>query len=420
MKSIRFFFMFLVFIIVVSIYYFQGQHALIQSNEQKVAQTLINHQALRKIVRKHYIPELKRLKEEGILDPSYSDPIFSSGTFLTQRLHDYTIPLQLKNSKEASRFKYASLNPINPINRASTYEAEVFKGMIKDKAQKFSTVIEEDDKRYLFYATFFGKMDTMCLRCHGDPKDAPVNQIKHYGSENGYNFKEGDPSSLIVIRSPLEESYSKMNYQMIKISIIILIVFLALYGVSEWTISRIKSQQKKISETKNMLNKDPLTGLLNRRKFEKTLKKELNRAKRDQKYLVFFFLDIDYFKQYNDTYGHLKGDETLVEVSEALKECFNRSHESVFRLGGEEFGVVSSTYNIEDVTLWSRNVLYAIESKHIEHLKSPHNWVTVSLGIYIASPENGKIDIKDIIKGADEALYEAKEKGRNRASLYKG
>ena len=166
--------------------------------------------------------------------------------------------------------------------------------------------------------------------------------------------------------------------------------------------------------------KDPLTGLFKRRKFEKTLKKELNRSKRDQQYLVFFFLDIDYFKQYNDTYGHLKGDETLVEVSEALKECFNRSNETVFRLGGEEFGVVSSTYNIEDVTLWSRNVLYTIESRHIEHLKSPHNWVTVSLGIYIASPENDEINIKDIIKGADEALYEAKEKGRNRASLYKG
>lgn len=420
MKSIRFFFMFLVFIIVVSIYYFQGQRALIQSAEQKVAQTLINHQALRKIVRKHYIPELKRLKEEGILDPSYTDPIFSSGTFLTQRLHDYTIPIQLKKSKEASRFKYASLNPINPINRASTYEAEIFKGMIKEKAQKFSTVIEENDKRYLFYATFFGKMDKRCLRCHGDPKDAPVNQIKHYGSESGYNFKEGDPSSLIVIRSPLEESYSNMNYQMMKISIAILIVFLFLYGVSEWSISRIKSQQKKISETKNMLNKDPLTGLFNRRKFEKTLKKELNRAKRDQKYLVFFFLDIDYFKQYNDTYGHLKGDKTLVEVAEALKECFNRSHESVYRLGGEEFGVISSTNNIEDVTLWSRNILYTIENRHIEHLKSPHNWVTVSLGIYIASPENDEIDTKDIIKGADEALYEAKGKGRNRASLYKG
>ncbi len=419
MKSIRFFFMFLVFIIVISIYYFQSQHALIQSTEQKVAQTLINHQALRKIVRKHYIPELKRLKEEGILDSSYEDPIFSSGTFLTQKLHDYTIPLQLKTSKEATRFKYASLNPINPINKASTYEEEVFKNMIDSNTQKFSKVIEEEDKRYLFYATFFGKMDKMCLRCHGDIKDAPINQIKHYGSQSGYNFKEGDASSLIVIRSPLEESYSKMNHQMIKIAVTIFIVFLVLYIVSEWTISRIKRQSKKISETKNMLNKDPLTGLLNRRKFEKTLKKELNRSKRDKKYLVFFFLDIDYFKQYNDTYGHLQGDRALIEVADALKECFMRSHESVFRLGGEEFGIVSSTVDIEDVTQWSRNVLYTIESKNIEHIQSPYKHVTVSMGIYIASPDDGKTDIKEIIKGADKALYEAKEKGRNKASLYK-
>jgi len=293
--------------------------------------------------------------------------------------------------------------------------------MIEHKVQKFSTIIEEkEDKRYLFYATYFAKMEKMCLRCHGDIKDAPVNQVKHYGSQSGYNFEEGDASSLIIIRSPLEESFSKMNHQMIKIAITIFIVFLFLYGVSEWSISRIKSQKKKISETKNMLNKDPLTGLLNRRKFEKTLKRELNRARRDEKYLVFFFLDIDYFKQYNDTYGHVKGDKTLIEVAEALKECFNRSHESVFRLGGEEFGVVSSTHKIEDITLWSRNILYTIENKHIEHIQSPHNWVTVSLGIYIASPDNSDIDIKDIVKGADEALYEAKDKGRNKASLYKG
>jgi diguanylate cyclase (GGDEF)-like protein len=420
MKSIRFFFMFLVYIIVISIYYFQSQQALIQSTEQKVAQTLINHQALRKIVQQHYIPELKRLKEEGTLDPSYTDPIFSSGTFLTQKLHDYTIPLQLKTSKEATRFKYASLNPINPINKATTYEEEVFKKMLQNEVKNYSKVIEEEDKRHLFYATFFGKMNKRCLQCHGDPEDAPANQIKHYGSQSGYHFKEGDPSSLVIIRSPMEEEFTRMNYEMIKTAIIIFIVFLVLYIVSEWSIFRIKSQKKKISKTKDMLNKDPLTGLLNRRKFEKTLLNELNRAKRDEKSLVFFFLDIDYFKQYNDTYGHLKGDKTLVEVANALKECFSRSHESVYRLGGEEFGVITSTDNIEDVTQWSRNVLYAVESKHIEHAQSPHKYVTVSMGIYIALPDNDEADIKKIIKGADEALYEAKNKGRNKASLYKG
>lgn len=420
MKSIRFFFMFLVYIIVISIYYFQSQHALIQSTEQKVAQTLINHQALRKIVQKHYIPELKRLKEEGALDPAYTDPIFSSGTFLTQKLHDYTIPLQLKTSKEATHFKYASLNPINPINKATAYEEEVFKQMLQNKTESYSAVIQEEDKRHLFYATLFGKMNKRCLHCHGDPKDAPANQIKYYGSQSGYHFKEGDPSSLVIIRSPMEEEFTKMNAQMIKTAIIIFIIFSFLYIVSEWSIFRIKSQKKKISKTKDMLNKDPLTGLLNRRSFEKTLLNELNRSKRDGKHLVFFFLDIDYFKQYNDTYGHLKGDKTLVEVANALKECFSRSHESAYRLGGEEFGVITSTDNIEDVTQWSRNVLYAVESKHIEHSQSPHRHVTVSMGIYIAFPDNDKMDIKTIIKGADEALYEAKAKGRNKASLYKG
>ncbi len=419
MKSIRFFFMFLVYVIVISIYYFQSQRTVIHSTEQRIEQTLVNHQALRKIVRKHYIPELKRLKDEGLLNPDYTDPLFSSGTFLTQKLHDYTIPMQLERSSESTHFKYASLNPINPINHASEYEEKVFNEMLLSKAEKFSTVIEENDKPYLFYATFFGNMQKRCLQCHGDPEDAPAIQIERYGSQSGYHFKEGDPSSLIVLRAPLEASYAKVSQDILIIALVIFVIFLLLYTVSEWSISRLKHQRKKIDETKSMLNRDPLTGLLNRRKFDKTLKKEMNRAKRDNKYLVFFFLDIDYFKQYNDTYGHLKGDQTLKDVAETLQECFSRSHESVYRLGGEEFGIISSTSNIEDVTLWSRNVLHSVESRHIEHSKSPHKWVTVSLGIYIVHPDVEKIEVRDVIKGADEALYTAKSKGRNKASLYK-
>lgn len=419
MKSIRFFFMFLVYIIVMSIYYFQSQSSLIQSAEKEVEQTLINHKALRKIVRKHYIPELKKLQETGLLDPTYSDPIFSSGTFLTQRLHDYTIAIQLETAEEASSFKYASLNPINPINKASKYEELIFNKMIQTNENKFSEIIEKDKKRYLLYATQFGNMAAMCLRCHGNPKNAPSNQVSTYGSTNGYNFKEGEPSSLVVIRLPLEEDYAEMNEDIFIISLIVFVIFLIIFLASDYSITRLKRQQEKVAKSKIIMNTDPLTGLLNRRSFEDTLKTELNRAKRDNKYLFFFFLDIDYFKQYNDTYGHQKGDDTLQAVADVLRECFTRSQESVYRLGGEEFGVITSSTNLEDVTSWSKNILYAVESMHIEHNKSPHNWVTVSLGIYVMSPQDKKIEIKDIINYADEALYVAKENGRNKASLYK-
>lgn len=419
MKIIRFFFMFLVYIIMMSIYYYQSQSALIQSAEQKVEQTLINHKALRKIVRNYYIPELKRLQETGLLDPSYSDPIFSSGTFLTQRLHDSTIDIQLETAKEASSFKYASLNPINAINKASEHEKFIFNKMLEENKNKFTEIIETDKKRYLLYATQFGSMLPRCLQCHGNPDDAPSNQVLTYGSSNGYNFKKGDPSALVVIRLPLEEEYAKMNEDIFIISIIVFIVFFIIYLVSDYSITRLQKQKEKVTKSKIIMNTDPLTGLFNRRSFEDTLKSELNRAKRDNKYLFFFFLDIDYFKQYNDTYGHLKGDQTLQDVANALTECFTRSHESVYRLGGEEFGVISSSTNLEDVTLWSKNILYSIESKHIEHNKSPHKWVTVSVGIYTVSPQDKKIEIKDIINYADEALYTAKENGRNKASLYR-
>lgn len=156
---------------------------------------------------------------------------------------------------------------------------------------------------------------------------------------------------------------------------------------------------------------DGLTLLYNRRHFNKMLPSEMRRAKREHKKLAFIMLDIDFFKQYNDYYGHLKGDDVLAEISHIMQKYFNRASDLSFRLGGEEFGIVSTVNSAEEIRLRAEQLRSAFENLHIEHLRncvSPY--VTVSIGIAIY---DGKDTFETLYSKADAELYKAKESGRN-------
>lgn len=159
---------------------------------------------------------------------------------------------------------------------------------------------------------------------------------------------------------------------------------------------------------------DELTTLYNRRHFNEMFPKLINSAKRENKMICFAILDLDYFKQYNDTYGHLAGDEVLKRVSAAMKSSVNRADDYCFRLGGEEFGILFKGLDIEGATLLINSVKNNIENLHIEHQQnSASKYVTASFGLvvkdarYVAGSES-------LYKEADELLYRAKAQGRNK------
>jgi len=159
---------------------------------------------------------------------------------------------------------------------------------------------------------------------------------------------------------------------------------------------------------------DELTQVNNRRSFNEIIKREINRAKRDKKYIAFIMIDIDFFKLYNDSYGHLTGDDTLIKIAKSLEETFQRSHDFVFRLGGEEFGVLLSDCDRECCEQSLNKMYEKIKDLKIEHNKSTVNqYITVSSGL-IYTRLDDKMDSNYIIKKADDALYEAKDLGRNR------
>jgi len=176
------------------------------------------------------------------------------------------------------------------------------------------------------------------------------------------------------------------------------------------------TQQK---ELERLATTDGLTDLYNRRFFNVTLTRELNRARRDKTFLTFLILDVDYFKKYNDSYGHDAGDKVLIAIANAIKNSIKRGGDFAFRLGGEEFGVLFSKINIKNSLVVAEKIRKNIENLNIEHSSSPvANHVTVSIGLIVVDLGSESVDEHGLYTMADDALYEAKEHGRNQVVLY--
>lgn len=164
---------------------------------------------------------------------------------------------------------------------------------------------------------------------------------------------------------------------------------------------------------KKMASTDSLTLLFNRRYFDQVISRELARRNRYKLALSMVMLDIDNFKEINDSYGHEAGDEALKKVAEVISESA-RTSDIVARYGGEEFGIVLPQTEPVNAVIFAERTRSAIENTDF-HLRGGEKInLTVSLGIAGASPKCIAIDPKSLIAAADRALYKAKTSGRNR------
>lgn len=159
---------------------------------------------------------------------------------------------------------------------------------------------------------------------------------------------------------------------------------------------------------------DGLTGIANRRYFDTSLEREWQNAKRHKTSLALLMLDIDFFKAYNDTYGHLAGDDCLKAIGGMLEQLPKRAGDIVARYGGEEFAFVLPDTDVQGAMLLAGRVQEGIEKLRIEHSGSSiSNRVTLSIGVAVVTPEP-EAAASSIITMADQALYQAKNQGRNR------
>ncbi|PLZ92153.1 diguanylate cyclase response regulator [Fischerella muscicola CCMEE 5323] len=163
---------------------------------------------------------------------------------------------------------------------------------------------------------------------------------------------------------------------------------------------------------------DSLTEVANRRYLDDYLQREWQRSAREKTPLAFMLCDIDYFKAYNDTYGHIAGDATLKRVAKAIKTAARRPADLVARYGGEEFAVVLPNTNFYGTVQVAENIQLQLQELKIVHAMSVvSEYLTLSIGITVCIPNN-QYSPSNLIATTDQALYQAKQQGRDNYCAY--
>lgn len=292
--------------------------------------------------------------------------------------------------KQNFSFHITSLNPIRPQNKPTALEASALKDFEKGSTEKGLFIKDLSNKAFFYMAPL--KTQKSCLKCH---------------AKQGY--KEGDIRGGISVTLPFPMSNSLFALLFGHIGI----CFIGLLGIAVAG-RKLASAYEKL---KIQAVFDPLTGIPNRRSFSETITKEFLRSRRDGQPLSIMMCDIDNFKVYNDTYGHAAGDLCLKKVALEIKNTLKRPADFCARYGGEEFVLVLPNTPIDGAMHLAEKIRKNIESLNIEHVKAlPAGIVTISMGV--AAGGDSFVCHEDLLKRADEALYRAKKRGRNKVLLY--
>jgi two-component system, chemotaxis family, response regulator WspR len=170
-------------------------------------------------------------------------------------------------------------------------------------------------------------------------------------------------------------------------------------------------------ELQRLTNQDGLTELNNRRRFDEYADSEWRRATREGSDFSLLLVDVDDFKRYNDTYGHIAGDSVLKQVADVIRKCCNRPADLPARFGGEEFAIVLPNTDATGAAGLGENIRRTLEQARIPHRGSSiGEHLTLSLGGITTRPEPGQL-LQQALVAADKALYEAKRRGKNRVQL---
>jgi diguanylate cyclase (GGDEF)-like protein len=334
-----------------------------------------------------YVPITDEVQpNEYLVDPQ-RDVETLDGLLLTKINPAYMTRLigELADQRDDVSFHITSLNPIRPENKADDWEKTALMFFEREGGEEYFDYYEYEEKIYFRYMAPLNTEEN-CLFCH---------------AKQGYRL--GDVRGGIRVTFPVAFSINWM--------LILTHLFIAFSGSGIIFFLGIKLE-KTMNSLENQTRLDELTQIHNRRYFDEIYKREFLLAKRRKEFLSIALCDLDCFKAYNDTYGHLAGDECLRKVAQAIKKVLKRPGDSVARYGGEEFGVIMSYTPVEGALTVSNMIC-----KEVEMMKIPHKnnlaseYVTVSVGV--SSSTCQEESETELLLLADHALYQAKENGRN-------
>ena len=177
--------------------------------------------------------------------------------------------------------------------------------------------------------------------------------------------------------------------------------------------------EKAQRELEHLAYRDPLTELYNRRYFNEQFERELQRCKRSGKPISLLMLDLDFFKAYNDCYGHNAGDACLVDLAGRLQSAVFRPSDCVARIGGEEFAMLLPETDVQGVRNVAQRAQEALSTRPMLHQKSPLRQVTASIGMTTLDDPEQPASVEYLLGQADRAMYQVKEQGRNNSLHYR-
>lgn len=299
---------------------------------------------------------------------------------------------EIAANKGIFKFNITSLEPLNPDNKPDSFERTALIKFDQGDREYFTYETRDKEIYYRYMAPLITQKP--CLQCH---------------EQQGY--REGDIrggiSVTIAATAMMRQIKLNQYYIVLSAAGILALIFAIIRFISQMFIKELKVSEQQLLD---MASRDFLTGLLNRREAFRRISEEVSRSIRSGKQISFILIDIDHFKQINDTYGHATGDLVLKELSRQLKEIM-RDYDIVCRYGGEEFLVATP-----DATREKAQELAERVRNMAMHLQIPFNKeankikITISAGVTLMiEGEN----IEKVLSRADAALYRAKESGRN-------
>ncbi len=247
-----------------------------------------------------------------------------------------------------------------------------------------------------------------------------VNANKKYFINSQSNLDiSGKHIGKICVLHDVSKEYDFLYALIFKITIIVLILLILVIAyytryikLNEIAINRAYKQIQKLSIT------DTMTNLYNKNHYLDNGQKQFNQAMRRNTFLSFILIDTDNFKKYNDQYGHIKGDDVLISIAASMKNIFQRATDISYRVGGEEFLIISEDESLENGFQRALLLCENIEKLEIEHIHNNNfNSITVSIGV-ITQKVNSNTSIIQLYDNADKALYKAKKTGKNRVIFF--
>ena len=301
---------------------------------------------------------------------------------------------EMANLEAGMQFHMTSLKPLNPDNKADSFEAEALQAfeLGKPEAYRFTELGGKPVFRYM------APLETTqaCLNCH---------------RKQGYQV--GDIRGGISVTILVQELQKQLQRNMVAIGIYGIVVTLALVvTVSILIIRLVRLLNAAREEMAKLAASDGLTGIYNRRHGMELLAIEITKAQRMQHALSCLLIDIDHFKKINDSYGHAAGDQVLIAVTAELQKELRR-YDILFRYGGEEFVIIFPGLDRTKALACAERIRQMC-SDLLVPLKDGDQQIQLSLSGGLTDLKEGDSSAENLLKRADTALYQAKNNGRNR------